>query len=187
MQARVATQFASVNTACECCFCCFCYCCCCPRRTPGLQGAFYILSYPLVEFLNQGSSKLLTFDNEVTYTFTRRVRWTVCMAYPVVEKPTQAASNLRRRSPAPPNVLGNLRVNFGSSVVALCRYRFVLIVVFRTRIHVCTHSRPHAHMHAGRDDRAVAARRGQGDISPQRPPGREAVAVLLQPGGLQPG
>lgn len=29
------------------------------------QGAFYILSYPLVEFLNQGSSKLLTFDNEV--------------------------------------------------------------------------------------------------------------------------
>lgn len=31
----------------------------------GGQGAFYILSYPLVEFLNQGSSKLLTFDNEV--------------------------------------------------------------------------------------------------------------------------
>eukprot|EP00904_Undaria_pinnatifida_P001183 jgi/Undpi1/11065/HiC_scaffold_30.g13363.m1 len=29
-----------------------------------MQGAFYILSYPLVEFLNQGSSKLLTFDNE---------------------------------------------------------------------------------------------------------------------------
>ncbi|CAM9748433.1 unnamed protein product [Choristocarpus tenellus] len=28
------------------------------------QGAFYILSYPLVEFLNLGSSKLLTFDNE---------------------------------------------------------------------------------------------------------------------------
>lgn len=33
------------------------------------QGAFYILSYPLVEFLNQGSSKLLTFDNEVRVTY----------------------------------------------------------------------------------------------------------------------
>lgn len=29
-----------------------------------MQGAFYILSYPLVEFLNEGSSKLLTFGNE---------------------------------------------------------------------------------------------------------------------------
>lgn len=32
-----------------------------------LQGAFYILSYPLVEFLNQGSPRLLTFDNEVRH------------------------------------------------------------------------------------------------------------------------
>ncbi|CAN0254904.1 unnamed protein product, partial [Discosporangium mesarthrocarpum] len=29
-----------------------------------MQGAFYILSFPLVEFLDVGSSKLLTFDNE---------------------------------------------------------------------------------------------------------------------------
>lgn len=39
---------------------------------------------------------------------------------------------------------------------------------------------------AGRHDRAVAARRGQGDISPQRPPRRKAVAVLLQQAWLQP-
>lgn len=42
-------------------------------------------------------------------------------------------------------------------------------------------------MRTGRDDRAMAARRRPGDISPQRLPRREAVGVLVQQAGLQPG
>jgi len=45
----------------------------------SLQGAFYILSYPLVEFLNQGSSKLLTFNSEVCHDIMSRSGSLACL------------------------------------------------------------------------------------------------------------